>query len=512
MLKFIDQLEEWVKNEEFGNGQGSVVAYETAWVARLKSTTQPVCPLFPKALEWLRNNQLTDGSWGTEYPYSIFDRLISTLITIICLKQWNFEEDRDRLEKGLSFMRKELFHLEKLNSMRDKMTVGFEYILPKLISEAYDFGIDLRESEKITALLLKETEKKMNKIDYAIKMNVKGPWLYNLEGLNLHSIKEMKSLINPDTCLINCSYSATAYAIYRGVICESSKECLGHTIDANDGGIPTSYQMKVFDLSWSIAYLIWAGVDVNHSAFGPHLDFLEKLWIKEKGMLSAVGSDVLTPDADDIAMTAYVLSADNRIKGIDSLKSLLSFYREDYFITWEAETNPSFSVNIHAMIAMKNYQDEESLVRIRSETYKWLKKCLEEKCLKIHDKWHSSHYYLISRALIAIEYIDFEMSKTIFEYLFNSQRKDGGWGEGPCSTPIETSMVVIALAYWMRIHHSLDHKKNVQNLMKAKPHLHQNNTGHKFWINKTHYSLVNLDKTIIFAANFTLDNFSPINK
>ena len=485
----------------------SVAAYDTAWAARLKSATQPNCPVFHKALKWLRNNQLPDGSWGTEYPFSIFDRLISTLISIICLKQWDFEEDRDRLENGLSFIRKNLFHLDKMGSMRDSMTVGFEYIFPKLIFEANELGIHLEESEEFTAILLRETEKKINKIEYAIKMKMTGPWLFNLEGLNLYSVTDMKSMINSDTCSINCSYSATAFALYKGVTSQDSMECLGHIIDENDGGVPAFYKMKVFDLSWSIAYLMWAGVDIKHPAIRPHLDFLENLWIKEKGMLSGVGSDAFTPDADDIAMTTYVLSADNRIKGIDSLKSLLSFFRENYFITWEAETHPSFTVNIHALIALKNYQDE-SLVIVRSKTYEWLKKALQETGLKIHDKWHYSHYYVLSRAVIAMENIDSEISKTIFEYLLNNQRQDGGWGEGPCSTPIETSMVVIALAYWIRIYDILDYKIIVQNLMKARPHLHLNDTGHRFWIAKTQFSLINLDKTIIIAANFALDNIS----
>jgi halimadienyl-diphosphate synthase len=49
--------------QEIGSGCVTSTAYDTAWLVRLGSQAED---LSKPALEWLCENQLSDGSWGLE--------------------------------------------------------------------------------------------------------------------------------------------------------------------------------------------------------------------------------------------------------------------------------------------------------------------------------------------------------------------------------------------------------------------------------------------------------------
>jgi len=56
----------WVELlKEIGPGKMMVTAYDTAWIARLVEIGEPIGEL---AMEWLREHQLPDGSWGAAQP------------------------------------------------------------------------------------------------------------------------------------------------------------------------------------------------------------------------------------------------------------------------------------------------------------------------------------------------------------------------------------------------------------------------------------------------------------
>ena len=56
-----------------GRSDMLTTAYDTAWVARLREI-EPDLSL--PAIEWLCENQLPDGSWGTGQSYYYYDRVI----------------------------------------------------------------------------------------------------------------------------------------------------------------------------------------------------------------------------------------------------------------------------------------------------------------------------------------------------------------------------------------------------------------------------------------------------
>ncbi|KAL2544630.1 Copalyl diphosphate synthase [Forsythia ovata] len=53
--------------DTMGDGRTSVSPYDTAWIALVRNLDGHDLPQFPSCLQWIANNQLSDGSWGDEH-------------------------------------------------------------------------------------------------------------------------------------------------------------------------------------------------------------------------------------------------------------------------------------------------------------------------------------------------------------------------------------------------------------------------------------------------------------
>ena len=60
-------------------------AYDTAWTAQLTKFDEP---MGLNALDWLRENQLPDGSWGNDSVAYGLDRVICTLASMVSFARW----------------------------------------------------------------------------------------------------------------------------------------------------------------------------------------------------------------------------------------------------------------------------------------------------------------------------------------------------------------------------------------------------------------------------------------
>jgi hypothetical protein len=81
-----------------GDGDISISAYDTAWVALVKKMDGSNGPQFPSSINWIVQNQLSDGSWGDAAFFLAQDRMINTLACVIALKSWDIHQDK--CEKG----------------------------------------------------------------------------------------------------------------------------------------------------------------------------------------------------------------------------------------------------------------------------------------------------------------------------------------------------------------------------------------------------------------------------
>jgi hypothetical protein len=66
-------------------------SYDTAWVAMVPKPGSPDMPCFPGSIEWILQNQQSNGSWGLgQVDYHVNkDVLSSTLACVLALKRWN---------------------------------------------------------------------------------------------------------------------------------------------------------------------------------------------------------------------------------------------------------------------------------------------------------------------------------------------------------------------------------------------------------------------------------------
>lgn len=88
----------------FNKVELSVSSYDTAWVAMVPSQSSLREPLFPQCVKWLLENQLSDGAWGLPHRHSLLvkDALLSTLASVLALKQWNVGEEQ--INKGIKLL------------------------------------------------------------------------------------------------------------------------------------------------------------------------------------------------------------------------------------------------------------------------------------------------------------------------------------------------------------------------------------------------------------------------
>lgn len=149
-----------------GEGRTSLSPYDTAWIALVRNLHGLDLPQFPSSLQWIADNQLSDGSWGDEHFFLAYDRLVNTLACVVALRSWNLHSQK--IEKGTNYSRiickanflilghsanewlniisgitfiKENIH--KLETAEEEnMTCGFEIVLPALLDRARKLGID----------------------------------------------------------------------------------------------------------------------------------------------------------------------------------------------------------------------------------------------------------------------------------------------------------------------------------------------------------------------------------
>ncbi|RXI02760.1 hypothetical protein DVH24_002838 [Malus domestica] len=92
----IKQHVETVKSmlESMEDGEITISAYDTAWVALVEDMEGSGLPQFPSSLQWIANNQLPDGSWGDSEIFNAHDRILNTIACVVALESWSVHPDK----------------------------------------------------------------------------------------------------------------------------------------------------------------------------------------------------------------------------------------------------------------------------------------------------------------------------------------------------------------------------------------------------------------------------------
>ncbi|KAM7461961.1 hypothetical protein LguiA_030082 [Lonicera macranthoides] len=104
------------------------------------SNEEKQLPCFPSCVDWIKENQKVDGSWGLNpsHPSLVQDSLSSTLACVLALQKWNVGEQL--VQKGLDFIGSNRSALDDKNQISP---LGFDIVFPGMISYAQELGLNL---------------------------------------------------------------------------------------------------------------------------------------------------------------------------------------------------------------------------------------------------------------------------------------------------------------------------------------------------------------------------------
>ena len=434
MTDLIEQL-----IEEIGPGHMASTAYDTAWVARLGEIDWGVSS---KALSWLAENQLPDGSWGASAPMYYHDRVLCTLAAMIALSyRGRRGHDKVQIENGrLALERIVGGATQGLQSDPNGATVGFEMIAPTLAEEAEKLGLIKNQGDRILGRLSKLRAKKLSYLKgRMLSRNVTMAFSSEMAGVDGQHMLDIEN-IQETNGSVGLSPSATAYfATYVKKGDEASLKYLNNTINS-DGGQPNVSPFDVFEVAWSLWNLsLIPGMTVMPK-LKPHIDFLSNAWEPMRGVCFATNYSV--KDSDDTIMTYMTLLR----YGIEKdIASVLAYEEEEHFRCFELEVNPSISANIHILDGLKH----AGLNRNNSSVEKIIQFLMKAKGTHPYwvDKWHASPYYPTAHLIMACADFNNDMVTESVKWLLKTQNTNGSWG-AYLQTAEETAYALQALWLW----------------------------------------------------------------
>ncbi|NJR12398.1 hypothetical protein HC776_00440 [bacterium] len=426
---------------ELGVGKMNSVAYDTAWIARL--AVRYPGQGFDEAIDWLRANQKSDGSWGSEIVH-YHDRFISTLSAAVALKTVNDSADIARIQKAEHALWNTYVRLHQ--DRHD--TIAFPVLAVALIEQAVALGLDVPRDLycDVTAI-----GKKLRLIGDDSRQWRHNTMSFSLEAVRPHYPAVLDFLENNGS--VGASPSATAAMLIQSQYehPESLRFVQNQVAGQGDGGAPDAAPIDTVNTSWPLNFLRIAGVlDKNHPEVRRLGDFLHTHWQPQSGLGFSTLHSVTS--LDDTSAGFSVLS----YLGYDVSLDTFAFYEEDtYFRCFHHEANPSLNAILGMLAAIRTRPNDP-----RYET--WSRKLMNTVQRSnassefYFDKWHSSPYYMSVNAVVALCGFNTPLIKPMVRWLQRSQRKDGGWGYYDRSTIEETGYALLALMYWQKHVGSVD--------------------------------------------------------
>lgn len=478
------RLEEMASSilNEIGIGRSGLMrptAYDTAWLARVPAEHDFRVPAFPEALNWLRQNQHHDGSWGAEVEY-VHDRVISTLAAILAFAEWG-EDGRDEhaMERGLSYIWQTADRLEG-----EHETIGFEVILPTLINQGRELGLALPQSafERYEGL----RHEKLAKVPRDARYSRNTTLAFSLEFMGDEFDLEKVRFVQESDGSVAVSPSATAYFLTKWPDNVAARRYITNVAAAYGGKAPQVFPFDTFETAWPLWNLFLAEVHDYDQQIARHVEELKTLWDRRRG--AGFSSSYSIIDADVSAMVFRVL----RLAGLDPDPGpLYQFEREDYFICYLFERNPSTSANIHILEALKDVD------RLRADkVVRWLRSSQVDGRYWV-DKWHASPYYTTAHAVIALIGADDDLAQSGVQWILDTQRPDGCWGYYDRPTAEETACCLQALSLYDR------HVAPVEGEVFARGRealLTRMEEMPALWIGKCLYTPVRVVESAIYSA------------
>lgn len=301
----------------FLNVELSVSSYDTAWVAMVPSLNSSQFPCFPECLNWVLENQLTDGSWGFPHRHSLLtkDALSSTLACVLALKRWNVGEEH--VEKGLDFIG------SKISSAIDEeqhSPIGFNFIFTGMIEYAEELGLNLPLSSNVVDGMFHKREVEFQRCSRSDSKGSKAYLAYVAEGLGkLQDWQEVMKYQRKNGSLFN-SPSTTAAALIH-LKDDKCLEYLHSVLKSFGNAVPTAYPLDKYTQLCVVDSLEKLGIARHFiSEIRKILDDTYRCWLQ--------CDEEICLDISTCALAYRLL----RMNGYDiSSDALVQFAEEDFF-------------------------------------------------------------------------------------------------------------------------------------------------------------------------------------
>ena len=441
--------------ENWGGGAMSPAAYDTAWVAMIRNPDNYEELAFKKSFEWLLKNQSNDGSWG--FPPQ---QLLPTLAGLLALLK-----APQQTELIYSAANKARIYLEnscRQWSVNQHECVGFEVLVPALLSELENFGVVFKFPNK--AQLLKLYHEKICISSPKLIYSGKSTLIHSLEAFG-HAVDfQLLNSLQAANGSYGCSPSATAAVlIYGSEWDKSAADWLTHLsnkscIQDEPGAMPNAYPIDAFESSWVLYNLLHSEVNLEDSIFESSLQNL-KHWLHKS--LTQKGASIsqfggLPPDSDDTGMVlaAYNLLANKNGGEIFSVECLQIFERDTHFACFEVESDISLSANAHVLAGLLSVSTSSEWIQKNKSINKLIDYLysVRNSAGYWEDKWHVSPFYATVCSIMALAQHNktFTLDKlqsTVDWVLATQSMKDGGWSNqcSEYSTLEETAYALLTL-------------------------------------------------------------------
>ncbi|KAK9067613.1 hypothetical protein SSX86_011724 [Deinandra increscens subsp. villosa] len=375
-----DEIKQYIENvkamfSSMNDGEISISAYDTAWVALVQDVNGSGSPQFPSSLEWIANNQLADGSWGDKLLFSAHDRIINTLACVIALTSWNIHPSK--CENGLKFLKENIYKLEDENE--EHMPIGFEVAFPSLIDIAKKLKIEVPEDSPALKEIYARRNLKLTKIPMEVLHKVPTTLLHSLEGMpDLEWEKLLKLQCKDGSFLF--SPSSTAFALMQ----TKDEKCLHYLtniVTKFNGGVPNVYPVDLFEHIWLVDRLQRLGISrYFKSEIKDCVEYIYKFWTKD-GICWAKNTNV--QDIDDTAMGFRVL----RMHGYEVTPDVFrQFEKDGTFVCFAGQSTQAVTGMFNLYRASQTlYPEERILVDAKKFSYNYLTK--KQSRNELLDKW-----------------------------------------------------------------------------------------------------------------------------
>nr|AFE61356.1 copalyl diphosphate synthase [Taiwania cryptomerioides] len=363
--------------KSMGYGETNPSAYDTAWVARVPAVDGSPRPEFPQTLQWIVENQLSDGSWGEELCFLTYDRILATLACVITLTVWNTGDAQ--VKKGVEFIKK---HAERMEGEADNhRPSGFEIVFISMLNEAKTLGLDLPYELPFFKLINEMRETKLKKLPLNVVHAIPTTILYSLEGLQeIIDWDKIMKLQSKDGSFLSSPASTAAVFMRTG-----DKKCLdflNFVLDKFNDHAPCHYPLDLFERIWVVDTVQRLGIDRHFKdEIKEALDYVYSYW-EERGIgwarENAVG------DIDDTVMGLRLLRLNGYNVSSDAMKTFRDENGEFFCFMGQTQRGVTDMLNVHRGSQVA-YPGEKIMEEAKLCTHRYLTSALND--VGAFDKW-----------------------------------------------------------------------------------------------------------------------------